>query len=509
MKIFLTTLFFFFVASINAQTTGENVGYYGPGYRDQGLYDLMPPAGIFSTRSTVDIQAYLQYHMSTFKDRFLYPSQSKGMTNNLFMLHVSSATEGGATYTGRGTFVTTGGQRTWLPDSLYAKIFMPDSSINPHNIWAKYVFDVVDTVGDGFTYYEAYNEPDLTGSPGAFEDSIQNPSGSWQNHEPQPDELFNMYASIPDYVQLCKITYLVIKHLKPNAKICIGGVGYWWFYQWFLREGGGQWIDYLSIHFYPYFDWTSYPNIVHRNSDWAAINAGDTLHIQAFRKVATHEGVHKPMIITESNIPRWEYNPSDTLFPYNRYFGNSRIQRNYAIKLLANSFRDSVESLWFYQLGETADSGLNNGGSGSEIDAMGAYKKLIDSAHTAVLTQEGIALRTWHNLLKNYTASHTPYISPAGTRLDEYDSGTYKAYVAWAITTLDTSEVASGNIIAPGNNSFISYNYDQSSNGTLSGVIPLTGDPVFLMPAGAPVIITPPGSTCNCMILNAKLKQAR
>lgn len=512
MKLILIILFS--VLSLNCFSQfqiGENVGYYGAGFRDEQLYDLMYSAGSTSTRSGIDIQTYITYGISTFHNRFVYPAQTKGMKNNLFFVHVSSDIEGGATYTGRGTATTAGGKRTWLPSNLYDSALHSDGTINVTNGWAKFVYDVVSSVGTAFGSIEAFNEPDLSFTDSAYLDSTQTGTGhSWQNVEPNADQLPNMNASLADYVQLCKITYQVVKRFAPNLKVYTGGLGYPWFYQWFLREGGAQWIDGIAIHFYPYFDWTSYPNIVNRNSDWAAINSGDALHIAAFRNIETQEhATHLPMIVTETNIPGWEYHRSDTLFPYNRYFGNSRIQRNYAMKVIANSLRDSIAGIWLYQLGETADSGLNNGGTGSEIDAMGAYKKLIDSSHTASLTQQGIAIRTMNNLLHNYTPSHTPYVSPAGTRVYEYDSGTYKAYVVWAITTQDTSEVASGNIITPGNNSFVSYNYDQSSNGTVSGALALTGDPVILMPAGAPIIITPPGGTCNCMQLNAKLKQAR
>lgn len=511
MKLILIILFS--VLSLNCFSQfqlGENVGFYSNGYTDQQLYDLMAKGKATSTRSNVSIQQYLQFGMATFHDRLIYPFFTKGLTNNVFNLYSASTIQGGSNYTGRSSYVTSpGGNQSWLMAGIDSPVFNIDSSVHSTNIAAVYFDSVARSIGAAFGIYEVLNEPDLSFGDQGYEDSTQT-GDSWQKFEPKPDDNPNMYDSLEKYIKLCKIASLVIKHRFPNAKIATGGIGYKWWYMWFIRKGGQQWVDYLSWHGYPYFDWTSFPNIVHRNSDWAVYSM-DTLHFYALRQMETQEhGTHLPAILTESNIPRWSTSPSDTLFPYNRYFGNDRIQRNYTIKLWATLMQHGLKYMYLYQLGETADSPLNNGSAGDEIDRMGMWKDLQRSTHGAeVLTQAGVAIRTMNDLLHNYTVSTTTYVSPAGTKVVELDSGTYKAYIAWAITTQDTSEVASANIITPGNNSFVSYNYDQSSNGTVSGALALTGDPVILMPAGAPIIITPPGGTCNCMQLNAKLKQAR
>jgi hypothetical protein len=94
--------------SANAQfQLGENPGYYGSQYTDQQIYDLMYAAGARSARSTVSVQYYLQWGMTTYQARLQYPS-SKGMKNNTFFLDASA----GPTYTGQSTATASNGARS-------------------------------------------------------------------------------------------------------------------------------------------------------------------------------------------------------------------------------------------------------------------------------------------------------------------------------------------------------------------------------------------------------------
>ncbi|HSZ87731.1 MAG TPA: T9SS type A sorting domain-containing protein [Puia sp.] len=464
---------------------GENPGYYGSQYTDQQIYDLMYAAGARSARSTVSVQYYLQWGMSTYQARLQYPS-SKGMKNNTFFLDASA----GPTYTGQSSATASNGARSWLPDGLYNAAFNSDGSINTSNIWAKYCYDVVQSVGANFTYFEVWNEPDLTGSPNSYEDSTQS-SSSWEKVEPASGDLQNMNASVEDYVQLCMIANQVIKKYQPAAKIATGGLGYPWFYMWFLKKGGAQWIDELSIHFYPYFSWTvcSWTGSAcglagfHRNSDYAV--SAMTQQVANFRAIETATGnPHKPIMMTESNIPRWSYVSAANLetFPNNKAWGSDATQKNYTIKAFAKMMEAGLDMFYLYQTGETGDSGLNNGTAGSEIDAMGMYKNLVKATPgNEALTSQGIAIRTMQQLMGNYKVDATQPTFPSGVDGVRFDSAGNKIYVVWAITTQDMSETASGSYTLPSGVNFKQYLYDGTSPGQISGTVSLIGDPYILV----------------------------
>src|SRR5271154_2214913 len=126
---------------------GDNPGYYGSQYTDQQLYDLMYAGGARSTRSSVSVQSYLQYGMSTYEARLQYPYSTKGMRNNTFFLFASA----GPTYTGQSDSTASNGARSWLPTGIYLAPFNSDGSINTSNLWALYCYDVVQSVGPYFT----------------------------------------------------------------------------------------------------------------------------------------------------------------------------------------------------------------------------------------------------------------------------------------------------------------------------------------------------------------------
>ncbi|HEY4874651.1 MAG TPA: Ig-like domain-containing protein, partial [Puia sp.] len=486
LRIFLFTIIFLCGYCSYAQLSlGENPGYYGAQYTDQQLYDLMYAAGARSTRSSVPVQYDLTYGMATFQARLQYPYSTKGMRNNTFFLFASP----GPTYSTESTKKTAGGHQSWLPAGIYNAPFNSDGTINTANSWAKYIYDVMQSVGPYFNYYEVWNEPDLTNSSDSYNDSTVSKT-SWQVVEPTPDELTNMYDSLESYVQLCKIANQVVKKYQPTAKICTGGIGYQWFYQWFLRKGGGQWVDELSFHEYPYYDWcycawtgtTCGPAGFHRNSDYAADQV--LAELQSLRQIETNENAaHLPAMMTETNIPRWSYVPSGDMevFPQNRPWGTDRTQRNFTIKVFAKMMLAGLNSFYFYQTGETGDSGLNNGSSGSEIDAMGMYKNLQKATvGKEVLTSHGLAIRTMQTLMGNYKVDGTQPTLPAGVDGVRFDSSGNKIYILWAITTADTLETASGSFTLP-SGTFKKYLYDGSSPGTASGTVALTGDPLILV----------------------------
>ncbi|HVM87014.1 MAG TPA: PKD domain-containing protein [Puia sp.] len=459
---------------ISAQLNfGNNPGYYGNHYTDQQLYDLMWKGGARSTRSFLDIQAYSQYGVSAYHDRLLYP-YSIGMRNNVLNL---AAEVSSGNYTGRDTSHV-GGYQTWLPKGLYLDPFNADGTINTNNIWAKYCADVVQSIGSGFDYYEVWNEPDITNTADCYLDSNQSKT-SWQKVPPDPATLYNLYApnGVKDYVQLCKITSQVIKHYKPTAKICTGGVGYSWFYMWFLRYGGGQWIDEISIHLYPYFNWTTWPNNDNRNSDYAVKLIDSSTNAQRAAETITGS-THLPIMITEVNVPGWSYTGTCDAFPCNKVWGNAQVQRNFGIKAITKMLSHGFTNFYLFALGNAVDSGNI---SGNEFNSMGWYNNLNTATPgSEVMTQQGIGCRTLQNKAGNYTIESSQPQFPSGVDGVRFDSSGYKIYLVWAKTTGKGDNNNTASYAVP-SGTFIKYAWDGTNNGIASGTITLTGDPVYLV----------------------------
>lgn len=494
-NLLLITLFFLAAISGFSQFQyGCNPGYYGAQRTDQMIYDLMFLSGARATRSTVSLQFELQYGMPTYQTRLQYPYSTKGMRGNVFNL---TATAGPA-YTGQGDSVY--GKQTWLPKGIYNAAFNADGSINTANVWAKYCYDVVQSVGPYFQYFEVWNEPDLTGSVDSYEDSTQSAT-SWQKVEPQASVLTNMNAPVEDYVQLCKIANEVIKKYQPNAKIATGGIGYEWFYMWFLRKGGGQWVDELSYHDYAYWDWCTCvwngsacdPSGFHRNSDYAVTTMLQKLN--NLRAIETQEhATHLPAILTEHNLPRWSYVSAANLenINSNKQWGNDTTQRNYTIKSFAKLFQAGLEGIYLYQTGETGDSGLNNGSSGSEIDAMGMYKNLQTAqVGKEVMTNQGIAIKSIQGVLTGFKVNNTLLPVQAGSDAVEFDSSGIASYIMWAVTTLDLSDKASCVRTLPPGEWDIS-DWTGKHLRICSDTIHLTGDPYYCKPHNTALALIPP-----------------
>ncbi len=483
-----------FKSDVKVDTTifpfGENAGWYGTQYTDQQIYDLMYAGGARSARTILSIQQWQQFGIAPFAARFNYPYQSKGMRNNVFTLRIDPY---GGNYTGQSTQLTAGGNQSYLPSSLYLPIFNADGTVNRNNIWAAFCSDVVNAVNGSFQYYEIYNEPDFTYD--WYDNQVDSSTGNlagWATVQPTPDQLPNMYDSISNLVQMHKIASLVIKHFQPNAKIATGGIGSKYFYRWFCKLGGMQWTDILSLHMYPYYDWTSYTDQSpagpgnQRHSDML-VHVTDSLY-KGFVNIGGQNGIPSsfPHMITEVNTPRWTYDFNTSAGSQNKRWGNDHVQRNFSLKGISKFIQNGFSPVIFFQTGEAADSG--NVSSGVEFDAEGMYKNLTTATPTtAVLTPSGQAMKVMQQLMGNYVLDP---VQPAfGSGIDgvRFDSAGNKLYVIWAKTTLDTLETASGSYTLPAGQNFKQYIWNGSLLGTVSGTIALNGDPYILVQSSGPI----------------------
>jgi hypothetical protein len=497
-----------------------NPGYYGSvsNYTDQQIYALMFPAGAVSTRSTVDISSAQRFGYGAFTARLAYMYNTLGMRQNVFFLVCNT----GPVYTGQSTKITAGGNRSIIPQGLFLNPFNPDSSINTANIWAEYVHQCVINYGPYFKYWQVWNEFDYTNTSKGGDSTV---AGNWRFNKPVPDDIPNAYDSIEDYVQLSKVANQVIKHFKPSDKIIACGFGYSWFYQWIIRLGGAQWLDDLDIHSYPFYYWATCvwngtgcsPNAgAIRNSDAAAGFVDSAF--KAFRAIETQEGTaHLPMSTTEIAIPRWEFTPSNTPFPNNKYFGSSVCQENFLIKAFNILMRDTASFVTMYQTGENADSAqvTGNDAAGNPItpfSAMGLYQNLTKAGTQGheIKTPMGVSDSASAAILANYTVNHTtPSFLTAGTNGTRWDSAGNQIYVLWAVVTHDTVETASGTVPLPAGQIFTEKDKHGKIIATnVSGTVALNGAPTYFIQS-ATVVNNPPtvsaGANQNIAVNNASV----
>lgn len=465
-------LFIFLFCAQIAQAqfqVGENPGYYGSQLTDEDLYDLMFASGASLSRSTVDILSAQQYGFITFVDRLNYALQ-KGLHNNVFILGINQTQ-----YAGRSTNIVDGVQ-SWLPASIDSAIFNSDGTVNKKNQFAYYCYSVVDSLKGFATRYEVLNEPDLTN----FDNSV------WATQEPKANNMPNMNDTIGSYIKLCKIAYTVIKKYQPTAIICTGGLGYPSWYRWFVNKGGLKWVDENSFHDYPYFAWTTQQKNL-RNSDNAAVCV-DTLLAQ-FRAVDNT----KPNIMTETNVPRWSYVAKNAIFPNNKQWGSDQCQDNYTLKIISHLARESVLLLSLYQTGETADSGTNDGTAKSEIDAMGAYKKLVGTtAANAKITNSGLSMKAYTSLLGKYKIDTSDRSQTSSVDFSKWDSSGKKGWIIWAKCTLDTSETASGVYTFTDTSEHEVYDNHGNFLRICGDTIHLTGKPNFCKQHNPDLALIPP-----------------
>jgi ribosomal protein L14 len=463
---------------------GENSGYYGGQFTDQQIFDLGYAGGSRTARPVFSIQQYLQYGVAPFAPRFNYPYQTKGMRNNVMTLTVDPY---GGSYAGQSTVITAGGNQCMLPASLYAPVFNADSSINTNNLWAKFVADVYNATQGSFSTYEAFNEPDINNDYVASQyDSSTGNYNTWATRAPYPDELTNVYDSITAEVRLQQITWQVIHHLSHNTvRVATGGISlrYWW--RQALKAGIGPYVDVLSMHMYPYYYWTYWTNQSplgtgnQRYSDML-LRVNDSLY-NGMQVISMQNGVsaNLPHMITETNTPRWNYDNNTATGTQNKRVGNDHVQRNYALKGVADYWRKGFAPIVWFQTGEAADSGT---ASATEFDAQGMYKNLKTAAPgSTVFTQSGQAMQTMQRLCGNYSMYATQPTWPTGIDGILLDSGGYKIYMIWAKTYLDLNETAVGTYTLPTGKIYKQYIWDGTSPGTATGIVTLSGDPYFLV----------------------------
>lgn len=401
-----------------------------------------------------------------------------------------------------------GGQPSESYENLYEPIWDNGENgtpVNDNNYYALYVYKVAKMYGDNVRFWEIKNEPDYT-STGAG-DKASGQEGNWWDNDPKPDDLKNWKAPIQSYVRLLRVSYEVIKHVHPDAYICVGGIGYRSFLDAILRNTdnpdggkvtdqypyqGGAWFDCLSYHVYPMYylrSWAGYntPGNIngfryYRNSDAAANTVIDRKNeMTDLLKKYGYDGATYPMkevIITETNIPHKQIND---------YIGSQEAQRNYAIKLAVLSQINEIRGVYIYGPWDNKEA---SAASTSPYDFMGFYKPIPESPGQQLRPNDsGIAWRTMSTLLNNstYDANETNRLNlPAEVNGAAFYSNQSKnhIYVLWATTANnDQNENISVNYSFPSGmnvSKIYTRQWDNKSAQINGSTLKLTGAPVFV-----------------------------
>jgi hypothetical protein len=393
-----------------------------------------------------------------------------------------------------------------VPSESFENLYEPiwdtgenGTPVNDNNYYALYVYKLVTRYKNQVKFWEIKNEPDLT-TRGDLAGASAGTAGSWWDNDPQPEHLINWHAPIQSYIRLLRVSYEVIKHVDPDAFICVGGIGYHSFLDAILRNTdnpdggkvteryphkGGAWFDCLSFHCYPMYYLRGWNNNIgwfdyFRHSDAAAealIN-----HYKEFEKVLTKYGYGgqypaKEVIVTETNVPNKRVGES---------IGSPEAQRNYLVKAAILGQKKRISGIYPYCVWDDAEQS----GHGGEYNYMGFYKPLPNAPASGALrvNESGIAWRTVSRMLheRKYHQSETSKLSlPAGVEGAAFHSTKTNdfVYVLWAKTSVDLSEAASATFTFPASIKADKLNAT-SWNGTATEIngrtISLSGSPVFV-----------------------------
>lgn len=490
---------------------GTNVGYYG-GYNnnntnDKLMADLMVKTGLYTLRPKLFESFTTQWGYNIRVPEFQYYTQTKGMHDiTLFVMNgLSEANRSTETVTCNGTT-----HRSELFKNMYLPIW--DTSdpnktpINEQNAYALFIYNIIKTYGDYIKFLEVWNEPDWTASSYGYKKKGE--AGNWWENNPNPCDLPKMYATMPQYVRLLRITYEVVKAVKPSVYVTTGGIGYPSFLDAILRMTdnldagkvtsdyplkGGAYFDVLSYHCYPQFNlgvWNNAKNAFDyfRHSDYAVQEVWNLKErFNTVLKTYGYDGTTYPQkhwILTECNVPRKYYGGSASA-----YIGGAEVQRNFDVKAFVLAQKNGVRQLYTYTLSDTQDEATSTS-SQDGMDMMGMYYNL-NKATPATATQApaGVATKTLTSFIHgfSYDAAKTAALKlPSTADGAAFTKGAQTYYVIWAKTTTDLSEAASVNYTIPGTlmPGATSYAWDYSVTGAskalTSPTITLTGSPIVL-----------------------------
>ncbi len=486
---------------------GFNTAYYGNGWDDYGIATLMKKAGGNTLRTTLP-DAFLKkwgytIRLQTFKD---YVEKLKMDEITVFVETPVEANRDRTKFSGCD-------QESKIFKNLYEPIWNANGTVNANNYYADYIYNTVKVYGPYVKIWEVWNEPDIT----------NNDPGQWYTRNPTPCELYNLNAPLSHYIRMLRITYEVVKRYNPDDYVATGGIGYGAFLDAVLRNTdnpsggtitssyprkGGAYFDILSYHFYPSYSLRKWDNAImnfryFRNSDKAleaTFNARNEF-LNVLNKYGYNGKTYpaKPLIITETNVPKKTYEWR---------YGSDEMQRNYVMKMSIKAAKAKISQVDLFVIGDGAD--ISN--STNEYNLMGAYENLIrDKPGTEKLTPAGVGHLTVSKLLYGYR--YDPTITGQMALPSNIDGAAFKqdnkvVYALWAKTVTDQSENASAtyrfpSVLKLATVKRFSWDYSQTNGSAILNAqsnITLGGTPsFFIMNTPATNTLATAGSVANTL----------
>ena len=134
--------------------------------------------------------------------------------------------------------------------NLYEPIFdggLNGTPVNENNYFARYMWDLLESVGDHVKFWEVWNEPgfDFSGAKGWLQPGQP---GNWWENNPDPCD-YKLQAPIFHFVRTMRIAYQVVKTHSPDDYVVLSGLGFESFLDAVLRNtdnpnGGGVTSEY-------------------------------------------------------------------------------------------------------------------------------------------------------------------------------------------------------------------------------------------------------------------------
>ncbi len=434
---------------------GTNSGYYGTSWTDDDLAGIAQKAGVHTLRPTLP---------ESFVESFGYDIREatfSAYVNKLGMKEITCFIGGPAAW--HADFTTYPGctQSSKLFGHLYDPIWNADGTVNASNLYAIYVYKLLQTYGNQVRFWEVVNEPDFTNGADA---------SAWLTRAPTPAEQLNTQAPFYHYVRMLRITYEVVKKYHPEAYVSTGGIGNPEYADALLRytdeptagavtaaypRTGGAYFDVLSFHAYPNYALHYWDNSIGgfrytRTSDYAA-----TRVIQYKNEMGGvlakygYDGTKHPTklyVLTESNVSR---RTSDDRI------GSDEQQRNFNIKNLVLLQKNGVTQFYTYAIGEAVDApaATQSVSGGDELGLMGIYQNLYTATPATVkLTMAGQAFLSTSKLLYGYAydpARTAALALPSAVEGAAFSKAGSYIYVLWAKALVDNVEQATATYSFP------------------------------------------------------------
>jgi hypothetical protein len=476
---------------------GVNAGAYAS-LTDQNIYQLSANAGATSSRNGL-WDTFLQQWGNTIRtDAFNYMTGTAKLKDAITMLQLDGSLGAGNTTMSypEGSasrdpnyYQAATGSSALIQSDLWAGMYdstwsdgtdgVTDTTgtVNPNNKLAVYMYNVVQNYGANIRYYEFINEPDAGPNNWDYATRATGTEGSWWSSMPVAGDTYNLNAPVTSYIRGLHVVYNVVKHFHPEAYVTPGGVGYPAFLDCLLRytenpvDGsvtaqypttGGAFFDALSWHFYPEFSDSSWSNAIngfvnYRYSDYLMdLFRGQHQGMQSVFNARGYNGTTYPKkveLMSEGNISRVQINTT----PGCRGFectGGTQIQENYTVKAILEAQRDGLAGVWWYGIGESQNATPLSAVTNYD-NLMGFYLNLnaVSTVASAVLTTQGMTNLSMTEVLTGYTYDAAQ--SALMALPTNIDGGAYTnasgqhAYVLWAVTTTDESEVANATYTFP------------------------------------------------------------